>query len=249
MARIRTVKPSFWESAQSASCSREARLLFLGLLNECDDEGRMRWAPKRLAGVLFPHDDDVDVAQIVEWVTELEAAVDEDGFMLAGRYTVGGNEYLAVPKFLDHQRISKPQVSTLPEPPFPYVPRNGRGTDADESRGEREVEGKGNGEPARKRATAPPKDFAVTDDMCAWATKNAPGVNVDRETAAWLDWCESKGTTYKDHVAGWRTWIRRALEYGRVEPERSRPDVVATCSACGDGLVVGGRCENCGQAA
>ncbi|KKK60207.1 hypothetical protein LCGC14_3026700, partial [marine sediment metagenome] len=39
MARIRTVKPDFWTSEDVAAVSRNARLLFIGLLNFADDVG------------------------------------------------------------------------------------------------------------------------------------------------------------------------------------------------------------------
>lgn len=63
MARIRTIKPEFWQHPKVMRVSRDARLLFLGLLNEVDDEGRMRWSAKRVAGVVFPGDEDVPVNQ------------------------------------------------------------------------------------------------------------------------------------------------------------------------------------------
>ncbi len=40
MARIRTTKPEFWSSAQIIELSRDARLLFIGMWNFCDDNGR-----------------------------------------------------------------------------------------------------------------------------------------------------------------------------------------------------------------
>lgn len=39
MARIRTIKPEFWTSEQIVDCSPNARLLFIGLWNFCDDYG------------------------------------------------------------------------------------------------------------------------------------------------------------------------------------------------------------------
>lgn len=37
MSSYRAVKLEFWTSDQVMSCSREARLLFIGLWNFCDD--------------------------------------------------------------------------------------------------------------------------------------------------------------------------------------------------------------------
>lgn len=54
MARIRTVKPEFWVSEQVTSCSRGARLLFIGLWNFCDDGGVHAAEHKRLKSEVFP---------------------------------------------------------------------------------------------------------------------------------------------------------------------------------------------------
>lgn len=111
MARIRTVKPEFWQHPKVTRVSRDARLLFLGLLNEADDTGRLRYQGKRLAGVLFPEDSDVDAGWIDARVDELELVE------LVRRYEVDGERLLVVVGFLDHQAINRPSPSRLPEPP------------------------------------------------------------------------------------------------------------------------------------
>ena len=63
MARIRTIKPEFATSPDTGKLSREARLFFLQLLGQLDDEGRQRWMPKALAGELYPYDDDVEIGR------------------------------------------------------------------------------------------------------------------------------------------------------------------------------------------
>ena len=39
MARIRTVKPEFWTDSKTGTLSDRAKILFLGILNFCDDYG------------------------------------------------------------------------------------------------------------------------------------------------------------------------------------------------------------------
>lgn len=109
--RIRTIKPEFWSSTKVARVPREVRLVFVGLWNEADDEGRLLGSPKRLAGSLFPNDDDVDVAMMTGWLAALEAAD------LIVRYEVAGVAYLVVTGFLDHQKVDKRFPSRLPSPP------------------------------------------------------------------------------------------------------------------------------------
>jgi hypothetical protein len=112
MARIRTIKPEFCTSTSTARLSRDARLFFLLLLTEADDRGRLVNSPKRLAGCLYPHDDDVTVVKIGRWLKEV---VGED---MVRAYEVDGGRYLAVVTFTKHQRISHPTPSRLPRPPW-----------------------------------------------------------------------------------------------------------------------------------
>lgn len=110
MARIRTVKPEFWEHPKVTRVTRDARLLFLGLLNEADDEGKLRYSAKKLAGVLFGADDDVGAPDVDRWTEELE----REGLVLT--YEVDGAPLLIVLGFTEHQRVSHPSPSRLPNP-------------------------------------------------------------------------------------------------------------------------------------
>jgi hypothetical protein len=50
VGRIRTIKPEFPQSESMDRVSREARLLFVLLWTVADDAGRLRTAPRLLAG-------------------------------------------------------------------------------------------------------------------------------------------------------------------------------------------------------
>jgi hypothetical protein len=67
----------------------------------------------------------------------------------------------------------------------------------------------------RKRATQAPDSLLVTAEMRQWAHEQGIRVDLDRETAAFLDFHRSKGTAFKDWVAAWRTWMRNTLKFGR----------------------------------
>lgn len=132
MARIRTVKPDYWGDPKTARLSLPARLLFIGLLTEADDEGRFLASGKKLAGSLFPNDEDVTPKKVLGWLDELEAV----GFV--ARYSSDGVEYAHIPAFTVHQKISHPTPSRLPNPsgeiPETFVP------DLEQGTGNREVE-------------------------------------------------------------------------------------------------------------
>ncbi len=63
--------------------------------------------------------------------------------------------------------------------------------------------------PPRKRA---PEDFRISDQMRAWAAQNVPGIDVDRETEAFMDHEFRNGKT--DWPATWRSWMRKAVAMG-----------------------------------
>ena len=108
MSRIRSIKPEFWTSEQVVECSTNARLLFIGLWNFCDDFGRHTFSPKQIKALVFPADD-FTVLQIAGFLGELEK---ND---LIRRYEVESKQYLYVTGW-KHQRIDKAQPAKFPEP-------------------------------------------------------------------------------------------------------------------------------------
>jgi hypothetical protein len=106
MARIRTVKPEFWASEQIMSCSRDARLLFIGLFNFVDDAGRCPYAPKTIKAQVLPGDDDVSLES---WLDELSS----NGLIRI--YEVDKRKYLQITGW-HHQKIDRPRASRYPGP-------------------------------------------------------------------------------------------------------------------------------------
>lgn len=108
MSRIRTVKPEFWTSEQVMECSTEARLLFIGLWNFCDDAGRHPMSPKRIKAEIFPGDD-FSASDVHRMLDELA----ENG--LIEYYAVDDIEYFQVTGW-HHQKIDRPQPAKYPAP-------------------------------------------------------------------------------------------------------------------------------------
>lgn len=111
MARIRTIKPEMPGHPSVKKLSRDARLLFVWLITDADDQGRFVASPKRLAGQLYPEDEDVDGPQVEGWLVEIEAQG------MIRRYVHNGARYGVITSWKDHQKISKPAPSRLPPPP------------------------------------------------------------------------------------------------------------------------------------
>lgn len=103
MARIRTIKPEIWTSEQFVGCSFEARLLFIGILNFCDDAGRHPLSIKRIKMEVFPADE-VDSTSIRRMIDELST----NGLLLVYECSDTGCEYIQVTGWFKHQRIDRP---------------------------------------------------------------------------------------------------------------------------------------------
>jgi hypothetical protein len=98
MARIRTIKPEFWTSEQIAECSPNARLMFIGLWNFCDDYGRHPASAKRLKMEVFPADS-IEVRPLVKEL--LVAGLIEE-------YETEGQSFWQVTGWGKHQKIDSP---------------------------------------------------------------------------------------------------------------------------------------------
>lgn len=110
MARIRSIKPTIWGDDRFCQLTRDARLLWLGIISNADDAGRFIATPVALSGTIFPLDD-IPPATIKRWRAQL---VDQGLIVL---YKIGPREYGYLPKWTKHQRIDRPQASSLPAPP------------------------------------------------------------------------------------------------------------------------------------
>lgn len=72
--RIRQVKPEFWRDWKLVNLSRDARLFYIGLWNEADDSGYLRWDLDEILSDLFPRQSDVTVEMAAGWAAELVGA-------------------------------------------------------------------------------------------------------------------------------------------------------------------------------
>ena len=111
MARIRTIKPEFWESEKVGSLTVGARLNFVGLISLSDDEGRGRGNLSYLLRRLHPYSTDVNLESMKIAAEELEKSG------LVKFYKSGGSNYYFLPGWRKNQRLEKPNPSEFPAPP------------------------------------------------------------------------------------------------------------------------------------
>lgn len=93
MARIRSIKPSFFTSDEVAELPPLLRLLFAGLWCLADRDGRLEDRPKRIKVEAMPHDR-IDIIKAID-------TLEERGFI--HRYSVDGAALIHITNFHLHQ--------------------------------------------------------------------------------------------------------------------------------------------------
>lgn len=129
MARIRTIKPEIWLSAQFMNLCHSARLLFIGLISYADDEGRGSADTRRLRAAVFGGDD-FQGSHVDAWLGEIVA----QRLVLLYDTAEHGRLY-QLTGWRGNQRIEKPQPSHYPAPLFQERSGNVPGTVVERSRG------------------------------------------------------------------------------------------------------------------
>lgn len=108
MARKRMIDPSFWTDEKLGECSKDERLLFMGLISNADDEGYGRANPKLLKSLIFPYDD-LRASDLEKWLSHL------GGLNIVVLYKHKEQTYYYLPNFLKHQTINKPTGTSFPK--------------------------------------------------------------------------------------------------------------------------------------
>lgn len=108
MARIRSLKPSFFKNEDLAALTPWHRLCFQGLWCHADRDGRLEDRPRRLKAEIFPYDE-IDVEPLLSGLADA-------GFIV--RYEAEGSKYISIPTFTKHQIPKRDERrSTIPPPP------------------------------------------------------------------------------------------------------------------------------------
>ena len=106
MARIRTIKPQFWDDAKIGRIPRDARLLYIGLWTFADDLGVVIADPVWLKSKIFPYDR-IQIQQLEAWLGLLE----ETGFI--SLLSVKSESFYYLPTFSRHQIINRPNLDDV----------------------------------------------------------------------------------------------------------------------------------------
>lgn len=142
MARMRMIKPKFWEDTKIGKLTWGARLLYIGLWNFSDDLGVVIGNPIWLKTRIFPYDQ-IQVQQFEKLLSELAI----NGFICQFSYM--DEDFIYLPNFARHQTINRPNLEdvNIPKavldclkPTFTEQSLMNHGTITDESVTKEEVE-------------------------------------------------------------------------------------------------------------
>lgn len=98
------VKPEFWSSQSLKKVSLEARLLFIGIWNFCDDYGVCLDSNRKLLGEIFPLDEEISEKRVEKWKKELV----QQGLLLQVEYN--STKFLIVRNWREHQKVDNPST-------------------------------------------------------------------------------------------------------------------------------------------
>ena len=127
----RMVHQTLWASGQFSRLSQGARLLYIGLITMGDDDGRLKGAAALVRSNIFPYDDDIKVADVTKWLSEIEAQ------KLVVRYEIDGEAYYFHPKWDDYQHIreDRRRDSHIPAPDIEFLPATTKRQPKDNQKG------------------------------------------------------------------------------------------------------------------
>ena len=109
MAKKRMIHRSLWKSETLAACDMTTRLLFIGIVTNADDQGRLQSHPALLRSEIFPFDD-IALKTIEHGLRRLE----EQKSLIC--YTAGGKALVQVAHWWEYQQPRWAWPSDLPAP-------------------------------------------------------------------------------------------------------------------------------------
>lgn len=113
MNQRRMITNGIFADEELSQLSLGARLLFIGMITNADDEGRLSINPKLLKAKVFPLDDDITSLEVHEFLEEIVQRLKSVVF-----YAVDGKTYAQFTKWSEYQTIrsDRKRDSKLPPP-------------------------------------------------------------------------------------------------------------------------------------
>lgn len=231
------IDPNIWQSEDFSNLSILAKLVFIGLFSNADDEGRGRAKPMYIKSILFPYDEKIRIIDI-------ETALSEIALNLSVTFysADNGNQYYSLDNWKKWQSIEKAKPSKIPAPQgIEYNPRpigdssttNPRPIvdkfrlNRKEVEKEIEIEKKKDICAEAETASAPPvivlplntgDGYPVSAEQCHEWAGLYPAVDVIqqlRNMKGWLDGNPTKRKTRRGILRFINGWLAREQDRGR----------------------------------
>lgn len=216
------INPSIWESSKVNVLGRDARLLFIGLISNADDDGYFRADTRAIRKAVFGMDD-LTVDQVGKWVEEVKSMPS------VHFYEADGEQYAHFTNWTKHQTLREDRRIPTSHPLCPDCPQQGdsvvttkRQPIAAEVKGSKGKLSKGYGQEDFDRFwISYPKKVAKSAAIQAWK-RLAPDEKLLRQILKSLDFYRQsedwtkQGGKYIPYPASW-------LNGRRFEDELSAP--------------------------
>lgn len=217
--RIRSIKPEFFKHEDLAELEPYARLLFIGLWCLADANGVLEDRPKRIAIEVFPYNF-TDVSPLLHQLHEADFII---------RYSVAGKDYIQVPSFREHQRLSGKEAQSdglypIPNGEATVKQRGSSGTFTIPSGTGNREQGKdirGANFPSASKPKREKKRFAppTLEELTAFCKEN----RLLFKPEVFINWYQSNGwkvgkNPMKDWKAAARGWNNREIDKGKQSP-------------------------------
>lgn len=105
--RRRMIDPDIWKDEKFSKLDHAGRLLFIGLVSNSNDYGKLRGNPIYLKSTIFPYDENIDVAEGIHKISEL-------GLVMT--YQVNGESYIKIKNWTKYQTLTYRGRDEIPEP-------------------------------------------------------------------------------------------------------------------------------------
>jgi hypothetical protein len=163
MARIRSIKPDFWDSPDTARASLRCRLFYIAMWNWADDWGIGDANAGRLVSFAFPNDNDISAADYPTLRREVSECYGVDFYEVAGR------QFYAIPTWETHQRTEKKARRSNPGPEDANTPGNTRESNRPTLSGglsdtQPRIPARGKGEEGRGKKEEGSKDLSTSGE-------------------------------------------------------------------------------------
>ncbi len=222
MARKRQIDPGIWTSEQFCNLSSCARLLWIGMISNADDEGRLKGSAQYLKMIIFPGDAHT-AKDLTKWKEEIVTQ------KLVQSYNANGSEYLYLPTFKQHQYMTKKFDSKLPTPPVDNE------LITDTQQGINELHGIGNGNdigignedgrvfPEWLKLLETLHPFKVENDWINDIESRFADIDLEEAAREFVDYWSERKKEIKSMKATFRNRLKGCQQWGKcLKPKSSK---------------------------